>query len=135
MNEFDETENLIIMSNIAQVLSHPARLRILELLKDNGAYVMELEEWTGRPQANISQHLAMMRELGLVTDVREGMAVRYYVKDKAIFEIIDKLKKLAGEKLRAGIIENAEVNSRYEKMRKKCKDGKMHRGKKFKGRW
>ena len=135
MSEFDETTKLVIAADIAMILSHPVRLRILELLKDDGAYVMDLVEATGRPQANISQHLAMMRELGIVTDVREGMAVRYYVKDEAIFEIIDKLKQLAEEKLRTGVIGNVEENPRYEKMMKKCKGGKMYRGKKFRGRW
>ncbi|MBI4787004.1 MAG: helix-turn-helix transcriptional regulator [Chloroflexi bacterium] len=80
---------------VAQALAHPVRLRILELLRNEGAYVMHLTTVLGRPQANISQHLAILRDAGLVTDEREGMTVVYRVRDPQVFELMDQMKTLA----------------------------------------
>jgi len=83
-----------IGAGVAQALAHPVRLGILELLRDEGAYVMHLTTALGRPQANISQHLAILRDAGLVEDVREGMTVVYRVRDPRVFELVDQLKTL-----------------------------------------
>jgi len=82
-------------ASVAQALAHPVRLQILELLRNEGAYVMHLTTTLGRPQANISQHLAVLREAGLVVDDREGMTVIYRVRDPRVFELVDCLKALA----------------------------------------
>ncbi|MCL4395134.1 MAG: ArsR family transcriptional regulator [Chloroflexi bacterium] len=49
----------------------------------------------GRPQANISQHLAVLREANLVVDEREGMTVVYRMQDPRVFDLVDRLKALA----------------------------------------
>ncbi len=82
-------------ARLAQALSHPVRLRILKLLREEGAYVMHLTNRLGRPQANISQHLAILRDAGLVIDEREGMSVIYSVRDHRIFDLIDRLADLS----------------------------------------
>lgn len=90
-------------ARIAQALAHPARLHILELLRDGGAYVMHLTNTLGIYQANVSQHLTVLREAGLVVDEREGMNVIYRVSDPEVFEIVRQLQALAvrqGETLR-----------------------------------
>jgi len=81
-------------AGVAHALAHPARLQILELLRNEGAYVMHLTTALGRPQANISQHLAILRDAGLVVDKREGMTVVYRVRDRRVFELVDLLKML-----------------------------------------
>lgn len=83
------------VARIAQALAHPVRLRILDLLRGEGAYVMHLTNALDRPQANISQHLAVLRDAGLVTDEREGMTVVYRVPDQRVFDIIGQLGVLA----------------------------------------
>jgi DNA-binding transcriptional ArsR family regulator len=80
---------------IAQALAHPVRIQILELLREEGAYVMHLTTALGRLQGNISQHLAVLREAGLVTDEREGMTVIYRVSDPRVFALMDQLKGIA----------------------------------------
>jgi ArsR family transcriptional regulator len=87
-------DDLTRAAAIAQALAHPVRLRILELLRDEGAYVMHLTATLGRPQANVSQHLAILREAGLVQDEREGMTVVYRVTDPRIFDVIARLQAL-----------------------------------------
>ncbi|MCS7221165.1 MAG: metalloregulator ArsR/SmtB family transcription factor [Anaerolineae bacterium] len=84
-------------ASVAHALAHPIRLQILELLRDQGAYVMHLTAALGRPQANISQHLAVLREAGLVVDEREGTTTIYRVRDQRVFELVDSLKALVPE--------------------------------------
>ncbi len=82
-------------ARVAQALAHPVRLQILNLLREEGsAYVMHLTASTERPQANISQHLAILREAGLVTDERDGMSVIYRVTDRRVFDVLDRLAGL-----------------------------------------
>lgn len=84
-------------ASVAQALAHPVRLQILELLRDEGAYVMHLTAALDRPQANVSQHLGILREAGLVVDEREGMTVIYRVRDPRVFELVDRLQALAAQ--------------------------------------
>lgn len=87
-------DNLNRAAAIAQALAHPLRLRILDLLRDEGAYVMHLTATLERPQANVSQHLAILREAGLVRDERDGMTVVYRVVDPRIFDVIARMQEL-----------------------------------------
>jgi len=80
---------------VGRALAHPVRLQILELLRDEGAYVMHLTTALDRRQANISQHLAVLREAGLVADERQGMTVVYRVRDRRVFALLDELRALA----------------------------------------
>lgn len=88
------TESYEQSVRVAQALAHPVRLHILELLRAEGAYVMHLAAALERPQANISQHLAILREAGLVQDERDGMAVVYRVADPRIFDVIARMQAL-----------------------------------------
>ncbi len=135
MGETDRVTVIVVAANIAQALSHPTRLRILELLRDGGAYVMDLTEWTGRPQANISQHLAILRDAGLVVADREGMAVRYRVKDDRVFKVIDRMKELAEAQIVSGAVSRMEQSPKFQKMMQKFKGGKMPRGRKMWKKW
>ena len=86
-------------ARIARALSHPVRLQILNELRDDGAYVMHLTAMLGRPQANISQHLMVLREADLVTAEREGMTVIYHVRNPQVLDVVDQLLALAGERV------------------------------------
>jgi ArsR family transcriptional regulator len=81
-------------AKLMQALAHPVRLQILELLRDEGAYVMHLTVALNRRQAYLSQHLAILREAGLVVDERRGMTVIYRVSDRRIFDLLDHLRKV-----------------------------------------
>jgi ArsR family transcriptional regulator len=60
-------------------LANPTRLEILSLLRDGKKSVNELAALTGVRQATISQHLAVLRQRGVVSTKREGMNVFYEV--------------------------------------------------------
>ncbi len=87
-------------ARIARAISHPVRLQILQELRDGGAYVMHLTTVLGRPQANISQHLMVLREAGLVIPIREGMTVLYQIRDPELFTVLDSLLALAEKRAR-----------------------------------
>jgi len=82
-------------ARIARAISHPVRLQIINELRGEGAYVMHLTTLLGRPQANISQHLMVLRQAGLVRAIRDGMTVLYEISDPQLLDVIDALMGLA----------------------------------------
>jgi DNA-binding transcriptional ArsR family regulator len=80
---------------IAHALSHPIRIEILTLLSKADLTVGEITGQLKRPQANISQHLAVLREVHLVEATREGMSVEYRLSAPAVRHLLDLLNQLA----------------------------------------
>lgn len=63
---------------VLKALAHPDRLRIVEILgRDGPSCVCHLEHALGLRQATISQHLARLRQAGMVLDQRDGLNVYY----------------------------------------------------------
>jgi DNA-binding transcriptional ArsR family regulator len=81
---------------IFKALMHPARLAILEILRVDEACVCHMEALLGYRQAYISQHLAVLREAGLVQDRRDGWNVYYQAIGPQIFAMLDISASLAG---------------------------------------
>jgi len=69
------------------ILSEPMRLRILNLLRDGEKCVQELVEATQTSQANVSKHLKLMLQAGILTRRSEGTSAYYKVQDELIFEL------------------------------------------------
>ena len=72
-----------------RLMSEPMRLKILHTLGDREMNVSELVAATGANQANISKHLGILHEAGVVSRRKEGLAVHYKVTDETIFELCD----------------------------------------------
>jgi DNA-binding transcriptional ArsR family regulator len=88
-----------------KALGHPVRLLILEaLLQEDEACVCHLEALLNRPQAYISQHLARLREAGLVIDRRDGMNVFYALADESIALLLDEARRTAESLAREGSV-------------------------------
>src|SRR5690349_10322332 len=66
-------------SRIAKALAHPSRLLMLDLLQERELCVNELTEAVGADQSTVSKHLAILREVGLVGQRREGSLIYYRV--------------------------------------------------------
>ncbi len=79
---------------IAHALAHPIRVEILHSLSDAPLTVGEITDKLARPQANISQHLAVLREVNLVDATRDGMSVTYCLSKARIKELLDLLNEL-----------------------------------------
>lgn len=72
-----------------RALSEPTRLRILNTLRNGEKNVGQITELTGLGQANVSKHLALLFESGLVTRNAQGTAVFYAIADQATFDLCD----------------------------------------------
>jgi len=72
-----------------RALGEPARLRILNALRNGEAAVGELVEATGLTQANLSKHLQMLFALGFVHRRKQGLFVYYSLADQDIFRLCD----------------------------------------------
>lgn len=72
-----------------KALAHPVRLRILAALCYGERCVCHLEALLNRPQAYVSQQLAILRESGLVQDRKEGQRVYYAIADKRLPTLLE----------------------------------------------
>jgi len=86
-----------VQAKIFKALAHPARLRILNALREEGQYVCHLVALLGRSQPNISQHLAILRAVGLVVDEREGNNILYRLNNGRVLRLLDLLAGGRGE--------------------------------------
>jgi DNA-binding transcriptional ArsR family regulator len=75
-------------AEIFQALAHPTRLAILELLGEGELSAGALIEKLGMEQANVSQHLAVLRAKQLVSNRKAGNQVFYSVRDPIIMEVL-----------------------------------------------
>ena len=72
-----------------KALSDEGRLALLSVLQRGEKSVGELAEATGRPQPNVSQHLASLTHAGLVAARRDGTRVFYRIADPTVLRICD----------------------------------------------
>jgi ArsR family transcriptional regulator len=84
-------------ARLFKVLTHPARLAILDILRSEEACVCHLEALLHHRQAYISQQLMVLREAGLIEDRREGWNVFYRIADPSVFQVIDAARLALGE--------------------------------------
>ena len=77
-----------VKANLFRVLGHPARVRILEILRDGARSVGALQLELGLDSGGTSQHLAALRGIGLVQSRREGTSVFYRVDDERVFDLL-----------------------------------------------
>jgi DNA-binding transcriptional ArsR family regulator len=70
-----------------RVLGEPMRIKLLDRLRDADATVGELQEAVGASQQNVSKHLAILRDAGMVSRSKEGTHVRYSISDPGILEL------------------------------------------------
>lgn len=75
------------VSEYFSILSEPMRLRLLNLLREGEKCVQELVEATDTSQANVSKHLKVMLQAGILSRRTEGTSAYYKVEDELIFEL------------------------------------------------
>jgi DNA-binding transcriptional ArsR family regulator len=88
-----------VKANLFRVLGHPARVRILELLRDGERSVGSLQAELGLDSGGTSQHLAALRRIGLVDSRREGTSVYYRVDDPRVFDLLAAGRAIIGRQL------------------------------------
>lgn len=92
-----ESQPFEAQAQLLKVLTHPARLAILSILRDGEHCVCHMEAHLGFRQAYISQQLAILREAGLIQDRRDGWNIFYRVADPKVYSILDAVQAVVGE--------------------------------------
>jgi len=80
-------------ADVFQVLAHPTRIHIVELLRDGELSVGELLDRIKVEPANLSQHLSVLRSKELVLNRKEGNQVHYQLRDPMLGEVLDTMKR------------------------------------------
>ncbi len=75
-----------------KAMAHPLRLRILCTLGDREVSVQEIVELVGTSQSNISQHLAILRDKGILASRKDANRVYYRVSDARTLRLISMMK-------------------------------------------
>jgi DNA-binding transcriptional ArsR family regulator len=74
-----------------RVIGEPMRIRLLDRLRNSEASVNELTADLGASQQNVSKHLALLAEAGIVARRREGTHVLYSIADQSIFSLCEEV--------------------------------------------
>jgi len=82
-------ETLRVVAQRFKVLAEPARLEVLNALRQGPLNVTGLIEATGLNQANLSKHLQLLHASGFVTRRRDGLFVIYAIADASVFTLCD----------------------------------------------
>ena len=83
-------------SELLKAISHPARLAILDILRDGEQCVCHMEAMLDLRQAYISQQLTILKDAGLVEARRDGLNLYYCVVKPGIFNLLDTLSIVTG---------------------------------------
>ncbi len=104
MEKEDEAkiEVLRLQAELCQSLADPKRLHIIQELRAGERTVSELADILGLKQSNTSQHLALLRKIGVVFPRKEGNMVYYKLAHPKIAEACDLVHKVIAEQLQNG---------------------------------
>ena len=89
-------------AEICKIFSNARRLMLLDALKDKELTVTALSELTGISQANISQHLALMRQWDVLEARKEGQHVYYQIADPRLIQVFNLMRKILLTRLEKG---------------------------------
>lgn len=76
-----------------RALAHPARLKLVESLMNRECCVGEIQKCLALSQPNVSQHLTVLKEAGIVAGKREKNKICYRISDTRIKKIFNMFKK------------------------------------------
>jgi len=95
-------EVLSLQAELCKALSDPKRLQIIQELRSGEKSVSELAGILGLKQSNTSQHLAVLRRIGVIVPRKEGTTVYYRLADTKIAEACDLVHEvIAGQLIKS----------------------------------
>jgi len=89
-------------ADVCKTLANAKRLEILNALRDKEMTVSELTEKVGALKANISQHLAVMRQKGILGSRRDGVNIFYRIANPKVIQACDIMREVLFEQLKEG---------------------------------
>jgi ArsR family transcriptional regulator len=93
-NLFATDEDVDRASRSLKAMSHPLRLKILCTLGDDEVSVQDIVEQVGTSQSNISQHLAILRDKGILASRKDANRVYYRVSDFRTLKLIGMMREV-----------------------------------------
>ncbi len=101
-----------MQAEVCKTLTNPKRIEILNTLKDEEKTVSELVAVLGASKANVSQHLAVMRNRGILATRRVGVNVYYRVTNQKIINACALMKEVLIEQhfIKAETAEDADIS-------------------------
>ena len=97
----EKKEFYLLHSDVCKTLANPKRQEILDSLRQTDMTVNELVKKTGISQANLSQHLAILRAKSIVTTRRKGINVFYSLSNAKIIQAFDLISEVLRDSLSA----------------------------------
>jgi DNA-binding transcriptional ArsR family regulator len=109
-------------ASIFHALAHPTRIAIVEVLRDGEISARAIQERLGIEQANLSQHLAILRSRQIVSSRKEGNQAFYSLRNKALVKVLEMMRRyfqahLAEEIQMLGEIEAEDPARRKERLK------------------
>lgn len=74
-----------------RLLGEPSRIKILDALRDGPSTAAHLQAATGASQQNVSKHLAMMVDAGMVRRVKDGTRASFSIADETLFDLCEQV--------------------------------------------
>lgn len=87
-------KNVETVAVLLKSISHPLRLKILCLLQDQEMTVGDIRQKVKTSTANVSQHLAILRNQGLVESRKDGNFIYYRIADQRMVQLMAALQGL-----------------------------------------
>jgi ArsR family transcriptional regulator len=105
-NEFSEKVELFEKkAEILKSMAHPLRLAVVDFLKDGPQCVCDIAEHVGSERSNVSRHLSVMTNAGVLDHRKEGLKVIYRLKTPCVVDFLDCVNRCLLQQAR----ENAEL--------------------------
>lgn len=80
-------------ASVFQALGHPTRIAIVEMLRHGEISAGVIQERLGIEQANVSQHLSILRSRQIVANRKEGNQVFYSLRNPVLIEVLDIMRR------------------------------------------
>jgi ArsR family transcriptional regulator len=88
-----------LQSDVCKTLASAKRLEIISALKEGEKTVGELVDILGVPKANVSQHLAVMRNKGILNSRRDGVNIYYRISNPKVIQACTLMKEVLTEQM------------------------------------
>jgi len=90
----DRDEDILQASMAIKSIAHPLRLKVLCVLGDQEVSVQDIVAAVGTSQSNISQHLAILRDKGVLSTRKDANRVYYRISDQRTLKLIELMREV-----------------------------------------
>lgn len=90
----DKDEDILLAAQAMKAIAHPLRLKVLCVLGDGERSVQEIVDHVGTTQSNISQHLAILRDKGVLATRKDANRVYYRIGDLRTVKLVGMMREV-----------------------------------------